>query len=287
MTTFNWNGNTYPIPEGWAGLSIEDWFYRYETVRDEFMHADEIDLPHMVDADGDDLDPEEVLLIQRYGFQSGGHWESFRNWGVATWAQQTGQSPTDLEFRMGAIARERIQKEKAGAMTSAGGGLTPVEGVGLEQWAHIQASLGSGGDLNALLGSAGIDRPRWDRVSAEWMTRMQTDTTATIATAYGNAFAGAGQGQYGGAAAQAAAAGAGGAVGAEPAPFETFVQVQEAMRAGSERGQDPSAVLASFGMTAVDWSNLGMYWNRCMQQEASKYYELFTVYQNKYRAMYG
>jgi hypothetical protein len=287
MSTFFWNGDTHPMPEGWTGLSLEDWFYRLEKVRDELMHADELDLPRMVDADGDDLDPEEVVLIQRHGFRSGGHWEAFRSWGVAAWAQHTGQSPTDVEFRMGGIARERIMAEKGAAMAGPGGGLSPVEGVSLEQWAHIQAALASGGDLVGMLAQAGIDRPRWDRVSAEWMARMQTDTTKAIATAYGNAFAGAGQGRFGAHAAQAAAVGVGGNVGAEPVPFETFVQVQEAMGAAANRGQDANAVLASFGMTGADWGNVGMYWNKRMQQEATKYYELFTAYSEKYRTVYS
>jgi hypothetical protein len=287
MSTFHWQGDTHPMPDGWSGLSIEDWFYRLETVRDDLMHADELDLPRMQDADGDDLDPEEVVLIQKYGFRSGGHWEAFRNWGVSSWAAHTGSSFTDIEFRMGGIARERIMAEKQAAMSGAGGGLSPVEGVPLEQWAHIQASLASGGDLDAMLAANGIDRPRWDRVSAEWMARMSSDTTMAVVTAYGNAFAGAGTGQYGAQAAQAASAGVGGNVGAEPISFERFVQVQEAMGAAAQRGQDANALLASFGMSAADWGNVGMYWNKRMQQEATKYYELFNAYSEKYRAMYA
>lgn len=275
------------MPEGWAGLSIEDWFYKLERVRDDVMHADEMDLEPMVDADGDELDQEEVVLITKHGFQSGGHYEKFCNWGISAWAAHTGSNYTDVAFRMGGIARERIMAEKQAAMSGAGGGLSPVEGVALEQWAHVQAALASGGDLDALLASAGIDRPRWDRVSAEWMARMSTDTTMAVVTAYGNAFAGAGQGQFGAQAAQATAAGVGGDSGAEPAPFELFVQVQEAMGAAAQRGQDANAVLAQFGMSAADFGNLGAYWNKRMQQEATRYYELFNQYSEKYRAMYA
>ena len=111
MSTFHWQGDTYPMPDGWSGLSIEDWFYRLETVRDDLMHADEMDLPRMQDEDGDDLDPEEVVLISKYGFRSGGHWEAFRNWGVSSWAAHTGTNFTDCEFRMSGIARERIMAD--------------------------------------------------------------------------------------------------------------------------------------------------------------------------------
>jgi hypothetical protein len=287
MSTFQWNGDTYPMPDGWHGLSIEDWFYRLESVRDRLMNADEANLEPMYDEDGDPLDPEEVLLMREFGFQSGGHWEAFRSWGVAAWAAHTGENTTDVEFRMGGIARERIMGEKAGAMSSPGGGLEPVEGVSCEQWAHIQAGLLSGNDLDAMLASAGMDRPRWDRVSAEWMARMQSDTTMAITTVYGNAFAGAGQGAFGGHAAQAAAVGVGGDVGAEPLPFERWVEIMEAQNAASERGQDPNAVLTSFGLSVMDWSNAGMYWNKRMQQEATRYYELYNQYSEMYRAKYS
>ena len=290
MSYFQWNGNAYPMPRGWDGLSIEDWFYQLERVRDHLMHADEEDLQPIYDDSGDPLDPEEVLLIRRYGFRDGGHWEAFRSWGVASWAAHVRQNPTDLEFRQSGVARERIMREKAGAMTgrgAGGGGLDPVEGVTLEQWAHMQAALASGGNIDQLIAQARMDRPKWDRVSAEWMARMSTDTTHTISTAYGNAFAGASQGQYGAQAARAAAVGVGGDVGAEPISFERFVEVQEAMGAAARRGQDANAALAHFGLSAVDWSNAGMFWSKRMQQDAMKYHELFTKYSDYYRAKYA
>jgi Family of unknown function (DUF6620) len=290
MSQFQWNGNVYPMPRGWDGLSIEDWFYQLEIVRDRLMHADEEDLQPIYDNHGDPLDPEEVVLIRVFGFRDGGHWEAFRGWGVASWAARARQDPADLEFRMSGIARERIMREKAHAMTGqggGGGGLDPVEGVTIEQWAHVQAALASGGNIDQLIAQARMDRPKWDRVSAVWMQRMQTDTTATIATVYGNAFAGAAQGQYGAQAARAAAVGVGGNVGAEPIPFELFVEIQEAMGAAARRGHDANAVLAHFGLSTVDWGNAGMFWSKRMQQEMTKYSELYTHYSDLYRAKYS
>ena len=179
-------------------------------------------------------------------------------------------------------------REKAGAMTGqGGGGLDPVEGVTLEQWAYVQAAVAGGGNIDQLIAQGRMDRPKWDRVSAVWMQRMTTDTSGSIATAYGNAFAGASQGQYGAQAAQAAAGGIGGNLGAEPIPFERFVEIQEAMSAGSRRGYDANAVLAHFGMSALDWSNAGMFWSKRIQQEGMKYHELFTHYSDLYRAKYA
>ena len=88
-------------------------------------------------------------------------------------------------------------------------------------------------------------------------------------------------------AAQAATAGVGGNVGAEPVPFERFVEIQEAMGAAARRGYDANAVLAHFGLSAVDWGNAGMYWSKRMQQEASNYHELFMHYSDLYRAKYS
>jgi hypothetical protein len=290
MSHFQWDGDVYPMPQGWTGLSVEDWFYKLESVRDRLMHVDEEDLEPIYDEDQNPLDPEEVLLIRAFGFRDGRHWEAFRAWGVSAWAAQVGQDPTDLEFRLGGIARERIMREKGAAMTGqagGGGGLDPVEGVTMEQWAHVQASVAGGGDIDQLIAQAGMDRPRWDRVSAVWMQRMTTDTSGAIATAYGNAFAGASQGQYGAQAAHAAAVGVGGDLGGEPIPFERFVEINEAMGAASNRGHDPGAVLAHFGMSPLDWSNAGMFWNKRMQQEAMKYHQLYTHYSDLYRAKYS
>lgn len=277
------------MPQGWDGLSMEDWFYQLETVRDHLIHADDEDLQPIYDDRGRPLDPEEVLLIRVYGFSDGGHWEAFRNWGTTGWAAHARQDRTDLEFRMVGIARERMQREKASAMTAPGGGgpLDPVEGVSLEEWAHMQAALAGGGDIDQLIAQARMDRPKWDRVSAVWMQRMQTDTTHTVVTAYGNAFAGASQGQYGAHAAQAASAGVGGNVGAEPISLERFVEIQEAMSAGSRRGYDANDVLAHFGMSALDWSNAGMFWSKRMQQDAMRYHEEYTHYSDLYRAKYA
>lgn len=285
--TFQWDGDTRPLPQGWEGLSIEDWFYKFETLRDRMMNIDEENLPHMTDEDGDDLDPEEVLLISVFGFKSGGDYEAYRNWMVSNWAAQTGESFTDCEFRMGGIARERIMAEKAGAMSGSGGPLEPFEGISLEAWAHINAKIAGGGDAAALYGAEGMDQAKWDRVNAEWNARMASDTTFTIATVYGNAFSGAGGGQFSAAAGQAAAVGVGGDLGEEPCSYERYVEIMEAQNAGYQKGEDANAILATFGFNAVDWSNVGMYWSKKTQQEAEKYHRLFTEYSAKYQAKYG
>ena len=287
MSTFQWQGDSYPIPPSFQGLSMDDWFLAIERVNDRVMKADELDLPQMLDADGDELDAEEVVLIREFGFSSGDHFEAFRNWGSYGWASQCGENPADLMMRMAMKSRQQIMSEQQSAMRTpggtGGGGLDPVEGGSLEQWAAVQAGVASGGDATALCAQAGIDGAKWQRVSDEWNARMASDTTATIATAYGNAFASAGTGQFGSAAANAVA----GQAREAPVSFERWVQIQEAMNAAHGRRGDANAVLAEFGMTAADFGNLGAYWNRAMQAEMTKYHQLYSQCSAKYRAMYG
>jgi hypothetical protein len=58
MSYFQWNGNVHPMPPGWDGLSIEDWFYQLESVRERLMQADEEDLQPLYDDRGNPLAPE-------------------------------------------------------------------------------------------------------------------------------------------------------------------------------------------------------------------------------------
>ncbi len=283
--TFTHDGDTLPQPAGWEGLSVEDWFFKLESLRERIMHADEEDLEPMNDADGDPLDPEEIVLVKE-GFQDGGHYEKFRTWGVGKWAAELGEGPTDLEFRLGGVAREKIMASKADAMSGAGGALEPVEDVTCEQWAHINAAIANGGDLKKLVAEAGMDRPKWDRVSAEWTARMQSDTSMAISVVYGNAFSSAGQGQFAAQAGHAASVGVGGDLSDEPVPFERYCEIEAAMSCASDRGEDVNELLKSFGMSAMEWGQIGMFWSKKTQQEAMKYHALYTEYSAKYTAQY-
>lgn len=286
--TFHHDGRNYPIPPGWENLAMEDWFFKLESLRDRLMNADKEQLEPMTDADGEPLDPEETILLLE-GFDSGGHYEKFRNWGAQTWARKVGSNPTDLEFKMTGIAREKIMANKANAMSGAGGAVAPVEGVTVEQWAQLNAALASGGgaDFDQLLAGAGMDRPKWDRVSAEWMARMSTDTTMTIANVYGAAFAGGGYGQFSAAAGHAATVGVGGDLSAEPMPFERYCEIEAAMGCAGERGEDVTHLLSQFGITPMEWGQVGMFWSKKMQQSMQHYYELYTEFSAKYRAQYS
>lgn len=165
--------------------------------------------------------------------------------------------------------------------------LAPVDGVTVELYAQIAARMASGGlnqqAMMQLLAQHGLDYPTWDRAQKVWTDRMSKDTTATIATIYGQAFQTAGQGQFGAAGQASAATGYDGtaAKGKEPIPFEKLCEIQGAMTAWSNSGQDVNALLKKqFNMTAMDWSNASTWWMSQMTANVS----MFDQYNSKCEA---
>jgi len=185
-------------------------------------------------------------------------------------AQRWGDIGTIMQLKMNATMEFHQQQMQQRAQGELSGDLAPFEGVALEQWAQAQAKVASGQPLPPILAELGIDQPKWDRVSAEWNDRMSRDTTCTIATAYGQAFSGAGQGQFGGSAAAGAAVMGGpgsaspGSEAEAPIPLERYVEIMVAQDLLCQRGEDAQVVLGRFGMTPLDWSNVGAWWSQYM-----------------------
>ena len=185
-----------------------------------------------------------------------------------------------------AAMQQRAEGELAGE-------LEPVEGISLEQWASAQARLASGGEVEPIIAELGIDQAHWDRVSAEWNARMSRDTTATIATAYGNAFAGAGQGQYAAAAADGVQAMApGGDVDGEPpVSMDRYVEIMVAQSAAADQGRDANEVLAQYGINAMEWGQIGGWWGAKMSRHAMEdggaLLNEFNELQAKWEAHFG
>ena len=177
---------------------------------------------------------------------------------------------------------ERFQKNKE----ALAGELAPFKGVSMETWAAANARIAQGQPMDKVLADLRIERPLWDEVSAEWNARMARDTTLTIATVYGQAFTGAGQGQFG-AAGQAVAAsmeaGSGKTVeGEDPISFEDWIKIQCHMTAASALGVDANAVLAHYKMTAADWGTVGGYWSRKFNANAMEYFDRYNTLTAKY-----
>jgi hypothetical protein len=177
------------------------------------------------------------------------------------------------------------------ANAAASGELEPVEGVSLDAWALAQVKAISGGTIEDICSSLGIDKAKWDRVSAEWNARMSRDTTASIATAYGNAFtkaqaspAVAGASKYGAAAQNPGK-------GQMPITLDQYVEIMEAQSAAANQGGDASATLKKFGLSILDWSNLGAWFSAYINENAMKNNSAvlneYNALQAKYKAKYA
>lgn len=197
----------------------------------------------------------------------------------------------DYEAEAQRVMKEQMEQMKLDMQNRMKGELSadfqPVEGISLEQWASAQAKLASGGNVKDIIKSMGIDQPKWDRVSAEWNARMSRDSTATIATVYGQAFMNSAQGQYGSTGQQVAAGmEVGGTVsGNEPISLEKFAEIGEAQNAAVYQGIDASSVLAKYGMTAADWGTVGGWWMQKMMTDmkiAQEYERLCNLYKEKF-----
>jgi hypothetical protein len=177
-----------------------------------------------------------------------------------------------------------MQQKLAGELK---GEVEPVEGVSLDQWAQSQVKIVNGGNLDDILRGLGIDKAKWDRVSAEWNARMSRDTTATIATAYGNAFTKASASSGG----QFAEAAQRPGQGAMPMSLEKYVEIMEAQGAASTQGRDAGQVLKSFGLSILDWSNVGAWFSAYINDNAlknnAKVLNEFNELQAKYKAKYA
>jgi len=177
-----------------------------------------------------------------------------------------------------------------GAGGKLAGEVEPVEGISLDVWAEQQVKIASGGTLDDITKALGIDKAKWDRVSAEWNARMSRDTTATIAMAYGNAFTkaqskpGVGNSPY-------AAAAQNPGKGDMPMPFERYIEIMEAQNALTAQGQDAQAVLKKLGITVMDWSNLGAWFSAYINENALRndgaVHKQFTQLSEKYKAKYA
>jgi hypothetical protein len=222
---------------------------------------------------------ERAKLFAEYGIQDPQHFHQVRAtmeryMGSADARQRHGDTGNIMQIQ--ANAQQEFMIGGMQAQTKAGGALAgevqPVEGVSLEQWAAMQASIAGGKPLEAMLSAFNLDQAQWTRVSAEWNARMSRDQTATIAMVYGNAFSAASQGKY----AQYAKEGSEClAQGRDPQlqppiSLEQYFEILEAQSAAFHRGQDVTATLKQFGLSIMDWSDLGAWFSAYINRNANK-----------------
>lgn len=231
-----------------------------------------------------DEDPDDI--VEEAGFKDLLHFQYFEARVAAAKAQAWAAHNAVLRQTQ-AMLQDRFEKNKEALKDE----LAPFKGVSMEDWALANAKLTQGTSLDDILQQMGIERPLWDEVNAEWNNRMSRDTTATIATVYGQAFANAGQGQFGGAGQAVAAsmeAGFGSDVGGgDPIPFEDWVKIQCHISAAAAQGVDTAAVLKQYNMNAADWGTIGGYWSQKMNSNPQQYLEQYQTFMAKYTAQFA
>jgi hypothetical protein len=210
--------------------------------------------------------------------------------------------PMDVQnafIQQAMVGAQAQHQQRVASATAANPALTaPIEGVTIEQYAQLAAKAAQNlppAQFDQMLMQAGMDRAKYDRVAAGWQARMRDDTTYSLVTIYGQAFGGAGAGQFG--AAGAAGAGSLAATGAtgqaqgvasgEPVSWEKYNEIGGAQRAWSQSGKDVNAMLQQqFGVSALDWSNMSQYWMARMMSDPQKMMEMNTL-QEQWAARYA
>jgi hypothetical protein len=238
-------------------------------------------------------DESRAEICARFGIGDHSHWLVVKESNYALLARKYGSyeevSQQEVNWRSGQMQQHQQGQQAAMA---AKGGFDPVEGVTLEAWAAINASIVGGANYEDLLKGAGIDKPRWDRVSAEWNARMARDTTFAITTVYGNAFQAASKGKYADYAREANAARAANRELAMPLPMtlEEYWNILYEQDYGAKQGRDPVETLKGCGLTIVDWTDLssfmGYYMNRTVVRDWKQFEAMHEGVKAKFAAKY-
>ena len=207
-------------------------------------------------------DESRAEIMERYGIRDRSHWQTVKDSCYSLLVQKYGSGDEvgqqEMNWRMGQMQNHQAQAQQKMA---AGGGFQPVEGIGLETWAAMNAAIVGGANWEDVIKGNGVDKPKWDRICAEWNARMSRDTTFAITTVYGNAFQAASKGKYGEYAREAAAARLANREPSMPPPitWEQFFEVMYEQKFAAEQGTDPVEALKSCGLTVVDWTDLGTF----------------------------
>jgi hypothetical protein len=239
-------------------------------------------------------DESRAEIMERFGIRDRSHWQDVKESNYAVLVKKYGTieevGQREMNWRSG-----QMQKHQQGntAAAAAKGELNPVEGITLEAWAAINAAIVGGANTDDLLKGAGIDKARWDRVSAEWNARMSRDTTFAITTVYGNAFQAASKGKYADYAREANAARAANrdTTMEPPISWEQYYELMYEQSYAAAQGKDAIASLKAAGLTVADWTDLGSfmgyYFNRNGVRKWKEYEAIHKKVEEKMKAKYA
>jgi len=247
------------MPKGWDGMTDDEILTKLSKVTLKYSQK------------GDD-----EAYLKKKGFENEDHLMGFMDYFRAMVAEKRGISMMDLMGQETIAYQEQTIKEAEG-MKAEGGLMEPVEGIDCESWAKVNAKIASGENSGEAIKIIGVDMPKWDRVNQEWQTRMANDTSFVIAQVYGNAFTASATGNLGGK----------DDINEENFPYEKYIEISVAQDKLTAQGRDPQEVLAMFGLTVTDWSNVSAFWSNKFNQNTEYYYKedtrLRKIYDEKYK----
>lgn len=246
------------MPKGWENLSDDEILGKLGPVALEYNQRG-----------------EDESYLKEQGFENEDHLMGFTTYFQNMVAQKRGISLLELVGQITQATQQHIVKN-AETMKGAGGIMEPVEGVSCEDWARVNAKLASGVSIEEAIKEIGADLAKWDLVNNEWQTRMSNDTTFTIAQIYGNAFNASATGNLGSTS----------EINEENFPYEKYMEIMVAQDKLTSIGKDPQEILASFGLTVVDWSNASAFWSVKFNQNVEKYYAEHTRLTKKFEEKY-
>jgi hypothetical protein len=225
-------------------------------------------------------DESRAEIMARFGIRDRSHWQTIKDSCYGILVQKYGSGDEvgqqEMNWRMGQMQQHQVQQQQKMA---AGGGFAAVEGVGLEAWAAMNAAIVGGSSWEDVIKGNGIDKPRWDRINAEWNARMSRDTTFAITTVYGQAFQAASQGKYNQYAKEAAAARAANRELGMQAPltWDQFFELVFEQKYAAAAGKDPVATLTAQGLSIVDWTDLGTFMGYHIHRNGVRDHELLRT----------
>ncbi len=257
-----------------------------------FMH----ELKFTTEMQSDAYEAEKVL--QGFGYDDAGQFFKVRatilkHFGTPN-GPNVGDAVLDSQRVMSASMKGHQMSHRANmaATTQADPALVaPIHGVTIEKYAAMSANATgkSQDEWAGILAAEGLDLARWEEVAEGWNQRMQNDTTHTLVTLYGQGFQAAGTGQFGAQAQAHASTGYDGtaAGGEAPMTLERCCEIQGAIQAWSNTGQDVNAMLQqTFGMNAQDQAAAHSWWLSQLTADIARFGEYNTLVE-KYQAQYS
>ncbi|MCK0161178.1 DUF6620 family protein [Allomuricauda sp. F6463D] len=198
---------------------------------------------------------------------------------------KTNKTLKDLSTNMEHQKNANVEAAKTGGL------LDPIEGVDIETWAAVNAKIANGADLEQVLKVVGVEKPIWDKVSADWTARMSQDTTYAISQVYADAFVNPNIGKFasiettkGSESAQGVDSGAMQKVKDD---FELYIKIQSHQNVAFSQGIAANTILEEYGLSPADWGAIGAHWAVKMTTDISlvmKMAELTQKYDAEFAA---